>query len=477
MGTAWAGTPLFPEVILAALVLIVVAIDATFWPRRPSGNLGYLALCGLLLVLSAAFEEWTHGTSGTAFHDLVFLDPYATFFDILVIAAALCAVLLALGADGASRVPGEFYPLLMLAALGMMLTASAADLIALFLGLELAALPLWALSALGRRDGVEAAAKFLLLGMFGSALVLFGIALLYGAAGSTELQALVAVLSSEAADMRLAVPGGVLLVSGLLLKAGAVPFHAWLPDAREGAPLPVSAFIAMALPVAGFAALGRVVLYGLAPAGDLWMPLVEVAAIASMVGGGLLAATQRNIRRLLAYVGVGQLGCAMVGLLSASEAGLAALLSWLVALALALAGCYAVLALCGPPAPNLRDYWGLSRRQPLVALALGLCLASLAGLPPTAGFVGRLYLLDAALEADRLGLALVLAGSFPLLLYACMRVFIAVFARPAKEALAPVRWGAETLVVLLLSVLGTLGLGLWPSALLRAARETAVAVL
>lgn len=479
MATAWAGAPLYPECLLAVLILVIIVVDALFWPRRPSGNLGYLTLCGLLLVLSTALEEWTYGTGGTAFHDLVFLDTYATFFDILVLAAALCALLLALSRTNGQKPRGEFYPLLLLAVLGMMLTAAAADLIIVYLGLEMASLPLWALAALGRRDdaGVEAGLKFLLLGLFGSGMALFGTALLYGAVGSTGLQALVESLSSSAADSVLVAPGVVLLLAGLLLKAGAAPLHAWSPDVREGCPLPVSAFVAMAVPAAALAALGRVLLYGLAPVGDLWMPLVEAAAVLSMVGGSLLALNQRNIRRLLAYVGVAQVGCALVGLLAVNEAGLAALLFWWVGLALALAGCYAVLAICGPESPSLRDYWGLGRRRPLLALSLALCLASLAGLPPTAGFVGRFFLLTAALEAGHTGLALVVAGCFPLLLYACMRVIIGAFLRAPSADPPAVRLGAESLVVLLLSVLGTLGLGLMPSALLRAARETVVAVL
>lgn len=476
---AWVSMPLFPECLLAALVLLIVVIDASFWPRRPSGNLGYLTLCGLLLVLSAALEEWTYGESGTAFHDLVFVDSYATFFDILVLGVALCASLLALGGGDGEKTRGEFYPLLLISVLGMMLTAAAADLLVVYLGLEMALLPLWALAALGRRDdaSVEAGFKFLILGLLGSSLILFGSALLYGAVGGTGLQLLVESLSSTAADSQLVVPGVVLLLAGLLLKVGVVPFHAWSPDVREGSPLAVSVFVAAAVPAAAFAALGRVVLYGLASVEHLWMPLLETAVVLSMVFGSLLALNQRNIKRLLAYIGIAQVGGALLGLLAVNEAGLAALLFSSVSSALALAGCYAVMAMCGPESPGLRDYWGLARRQPLLALGLALCFASLAGLPPTAGFIGRFYMLSAVLAADRVGLALALAGCYPLLAYACMRVIWGVFMRSPGSDLPQVRLRAEALVVLLLSVLGILGLGLLPATLLRAASETVVAVM
>lgn len=479
MGADWAGTVLYPEYLLAALVLVVVVVDALFWPRRPSGNLGYFTLCGVLLVLSAALQEWTYGNSGTAFDDLVFLDTYATFFDILVLAVALCALLLALGDAGSGPPRGEYYPLLLLSTLGMMLTASAADLIVVYLGLELASLPLWALAALGRRDdsSAEAAIKFLLPGLFASGLILFGTALLYGAVGGTGLQLLVESLSSSEADPNLVAPGVVLLLAGLLCKAGAAPFHAWAPDVREGAPPAISAFIAAALPAAACAALGRVVLYGLAPAEQLWQPLLEVVAGLSMVGGSLMALNQRSIRRLLAYVAIAQVGCGLVGLLAANEAGVAALLFWLATLALALVGGYAVLAMCRPDNPHLRDLEGLAQRQPLLALGFALCLASLAGLPPTAGFVGRLYLLHASLEAGNISLALLAAGCFPLLFYACARTVVSMFMRRPSAEAPPVVLGAEALVVLLLSGLGTLGLGLMPSGLLRAVGETVVAVM
>ncbi len=479
MDPSWFGSPLLPEGLLAVLILVIIILDALFWPRRFSANLGYLTLCGLLLVLSAALEEWIHGPSGRAFHDLVFLDTYATFFDLLVLAAALGALLLALGDTDAKKLRGEFYPLLLVSVLGLMLTAAAADLLVVCLGLELASLPLWALAALGRRErpGGEAGLKFLILGLFGSSFALFGTALLYGAVGSTDLQILVESLHGPAADSALVVPGLVLLLTGLLFKMGVVPFHCWSPDLHEGSPLAVSAFVAAAVPAAAFAALGRVVLYGLAAVADLWMPLVEAAAVLSMVFGSLLALNQRSIRRLLAYIGIAQAGWALVGLLAASEAGLAASLFCWLSLGLALVGCYAVLAICGPDSPQLRDYRGLARRQPLLALGFALCLASLAGLPPTVGFAGRFYLLSAAIEAGSIGLALVLAGCIPLLFYACMRVVIVVFMRSPGPNPRPVGFRAEVLVVLLLSVLGILGLGLLPADLFRAAKETVVAVI
>ena len=149
MDPSWFGSPLLPEGLLAVLILVIIILDALFWPRRFSANLGYLTLCGLLLVLSAALEEWIHGPSGRAFHDLVFLDTYATFFDLLVLAAALGALLLALGDTDAKKLRGEFYPLLLVSVLGLMLTAAAADLLVVCLGLELASLPLWALGGGG----------------------------------------------------------------------------------------------------------------------------------------------------------------------------------------------------------------------------------------------------------------------------------------------------------------------------------------
>lgn len=360
-----------------------------------------------------------------------------------------------------------------------MLTASAADLLVVYLGLEMVFLPLWALTMLGHRRGagVEAGVKFLILGLFGSGLVLFATALLYGAAGDTGLQLLVESLSSPVVDDKLVVPAVVLLLAGLLLKLGAAPLHAWSPDVRQGSPLAVSAFVAAAVPVAGFAALGRVLFYVLLPVEDLWMPLLEAAAVLSLVYGSLLALNQRNIRRLLAYVGVAQVGVALLGLLAVNETGLVGVLFGAIAAALALAGCYAIMAMCGPESPDLRDYRGLGRQQPLLALGFAFCLASLAGLPPTAGFVGRFYVLTAAMESGRFALGFMAAGCFPLLVYACLRVIVSVFTHPPIADPPKVQMRAEALVVLMLSVLGTLSLGLLPETILRVARETVVAVM
>ena len=479
MPSTWVGIPLLPEIVLAVLALLIIVLDAAFWPRRLSQNLGYLMLCGLLLVLSAALQEWTYGVNGTAFDGLIFFDAYATLVDLLVLAVALCALLLALSRSDREKQVGEFYPLLLISVLGMMLAVSAANMLIVYLGLELASLPLWMLVTVSRGDGkgLEAGVKMLIISLFGSGLMLFGTALLYGAAGGTGLQLLVDSLSTSVVDDKLVMPGVGLVVAGLLLKIGAAPFHAWSPDVREGSPLAVSAFVAAAVPAAGCAVLGRVMLFSFASVEHLWMPLLEVTAVLSVVCGSLQAINQRNIKRLLAYVGVAQVGVALVGLLATNEAGLAGLFFCFFGSALALAGCYAVIAMCGPGSPDLRDYCGLARQQPLLALGFAFCLASLAGLPPTAGFIGRLYVLMATLEAGRVGLALVAAGCFPFLAYAGLRVARSAIMNPPDVKRVEVHLRAESLVVLLLSLMGTLTLGLMPAALLRVIGETVTAVL
>jgi len=484
MGAELNWVAVYPELVLAGLILGLLLLEAVFWPRRPSNHLGYLSLCGSLLALTVSLIEWGRGLSGTALYGMIVLDAYSTFFDVLFLSGTALCLLLSLQylpPRGLHR--GEYYPLLLMATLGMMLMAGAADLIVVFLGLELTFLALYLLAGMEWRSAPanEAGLKFFLLGALASGFFLYGMSLIYGEVGSTRLEALVNHLqSAESEQWGLLLPGMALLVVGFAFKMAAVPFHMWAPDVQQGVPAPVAAFLGLGPRAAGFAALARLFLYGLGELEGTWAPLLWALAAATMLGGNLLALNQRNLKRMLAYASIVHSGYVLVGLVAANPTGLAGALFYLAAYGLMSTGSFAVLVMChrgNDVHTELRDFRGLGFRHPWLGLAMTVFMFGLAGLPPTAGFLGRFYLLSAAVEAGYVGLALIGALSSLLAAYVYSRVVVSMYMLPAAEEPLPVVVAPEALTVLVLTALGTLGLGLLPAALMNAARATVISIM
>ena len=475
---------LYPELGLAALVLVVLAMEALFWPRRPSNNVAYLTLLGILLALTLSLREWSDGSMSQAFNGMIAQDAHATFCDILLLTGASVTVLLSLPyLSVTGRVTSEYYLLLVLATLGMLLLAAAADLVVVFLALELTWLALSVLASLpaGRAVSSEAGIKCFVLGVLGTAFFLGGAVLLYGAAGTTSIQELGDQLGNGGpVEPGLLVPGMVLLLAGLGLKLGAVPFHMWASDAQHGAPAPVAVFLAIGPRIAGFAALARILLTGFGPLVQTWQPVVWVLAGLTMAGGSLLALRQRRLKRMLAYAGIAQIGYLLLGLAAASPAGVASAAFYAWVHAVAAGGTFAALVMCRGAREELtriKDYSGLGWRHPAFALAVAAFMLTLAGLPPPAGFVGRVYLLSAAMEAGHVGLAFLGAASSLVLAYSCLRVVASMFMHPVGARPLDLVPSAGPLAVLLLTLLGILGVGLAPAALMDAAQATVISIM
>jgi NADH-quinone oxidoreductase subunit N len=476
---------LAPELTLAGFALLALLMEGLFWPRRSAVNLGYLSLLGCLVALSLALVEWTEERNAQELNGMLLADPYSTFFDILLLCSAVFALLLALQhLPHSDRDRGEYYPLFLLATLGMMATVAAGDLVLLFVGLELTSLCLYVLvgTEWRLRSANEVSLKQLISGMLGTGLLIYGIGLIYGETGSTGLRDLEIYLREiDAHEWGLLLPGLGLVLAGLAVKIGIAPFHMWAPDVYQGTQAPVTAFLLLGPKLVGGAVLGRLLLYALVSLEDVWMPVLWGLSAASMIGGYLLALNQRNLKRVLAYAGVSQSGFALLGLVAANESGLTGMLFHLVACALANVGVIAALVTCHrgeEEGAELGDYRGLGSRHPWLALGLALSMIGLAGLPPTAGFMGRVLLLSAALEAGYLGLALL--GSLGCLLgiYVHLRVVVGMYMQSADaERTISVIVAPEALVVLLLAVVGTIGLGLWPSSLLDVVRAALMAIM
>jgi len=469
----------YSEVTLALVAIGLVLVDAVLWPRQSSRGNGYLALFGSLIALTFSLWEWEASAIGYSVGDAISQDAFSAFFDVLILSAAVGVLLLCLH-EAQSRVRDEFYILLLLSVLGMMLAVSAVDLLVAFLALELAGLPLYVLTAGEGRAGIrgEAAAKLLHWGLLSSAFFLFSAGLLYMATGATALVDIATYWSGEDVD-DVARIGAALLVASLLFKAGMVPFHYWLVDVREGATTSLSAFMASAGAASSLAILVRILTTGLGPLHPIWVPSIAAFAALTIMAAALMALNQRSLKRLLAYLVVVQGGCFLAGFGSGRAEGLAAALFWVVIAALGIVALFAVVLLGSSPRqtnPSLSAYGGLGRERPWLGLLISISLLSVAGLPPTAGFHARLFVVYALVDAQLFWLAILFVVSLPLTFYACARLWIYMYFRPVPTALRA-EPSAELFAVLLLAATAALGFGFAPDILMETARSAAASLM
>ncbi len=420
--------PALPEIFLSlsAMVLLMVGVfqctntaDSALKASRTTSSLGTV-----MLVLSLLLVFTVSGERLLTFDGMFVTDPFATFAKTLILIAATFTVILAqhwLEKQGAHRF--EFVIVVMFATLGMMMMVSANNLLSLYLGLELQSLSLYILAAFHRDDGrvTEAGLKYFVLGALASGMLLYGMSLVYGFTGTTDFTTLAEVLSHGEAQTGLII-GLVFMLSGLAFKVSAVPFHMWTPDVYEGAPTPVTAFFAAAPKVAAMALLLRVMT---GPFGDLtaqWQQIVIVLAVASMALGAIAAIAQTNIKRMMAYSSIGHVGYALIGLAVANEAGVRGVLVYLAIYVFMNIGAFACIIAMrrgGRAVENIHDLAGLSKSHPGMAAALAIFMFSMAGIPPLAGFIGKLYIFIAAVEAGFIALAIigVLASVFSAFYY------------------------------------------------------------
>jgi len=468
-------------VILPLLLVVIWAIALMlvdlFLSEQKKKWISWLTIAGLLapLVYIAANLDFQDGgfipAGGNA---MVVSDPFSSFLSMIFLVTGILSVLLSINylrANGIKR--QEYYYLMLFSISGMMLMGMANDLILVFLALELLSIPLYVLAAFGRprQDSEEAAMKYFLLGAFASGFLLFGIALIYGATGTTALPGIVTGLE---AGSGLALAGASLLLVGLGFKVAAVPFHMWTPDVYEGAPTPVTAFMSVGAKVGGFAALIRIFVYALPSLGDTWVPALAILAALTMILGNVVALAQTNIKRMLAYSSIAHAGYILIGVAAAlkSDQGVSATLIYMAAYLFTNLGAFAVvIALEHRQGQGLRldDYKGLAKRSPLLAILMAIFMLSLTGMPPTGGFTGKFLLFKSALEADLLWLAIVGAVTSVISAYFYLRV---VFYSFMFDGEGEVTVHAPVKVVLAITVFGTLLLGLLPSGLIELAQKT-----
>jgi NADH-quinone oxidoreductase subunit N len=470
---------LAPELVLTAWCLIVML--AVAWRHESEEDqrvVGWLSLIGLAGTAVAVLWLWVSDARPAGLAGAMALDPFRYLTALVFLGGAGLTVLLSLGYLGRERIRvPEYYLLILLATLGMLFMGGGSDLVVIFLGLELMSVPVYVLAGVNRRSvvGAEAALKYFLLGAFASGFLLYGIALVYGATGTTNLALIGAQGRGFGLDSPMALIGLALLLVGFGFKVAAVPFHMWTPDVYDGAPTPITGFMAAAVKAAGFAALVRVLLQAF-PGEAAWHEAVWWLAVVTMVAGNLMALAQRQLKRLLAYSSIAHAGYLLAAVATGSEAGAAALLFYAVAYTLMTVGAFAVLAAAGRDGERdvvIDDLNGLATRRPWIAAGMTVFLLSLLGFPGTAGFIGKWYILSSAVEAHQylLAVVLVLASVVSAGFYLPPIMAMYMQPEPAPDAHKDTVLAGVPRVVVAVVAVALLLLGVWPNRALDAARE------
>jgi NADH-quinone oxidoreductase subunit N len=463
---------LSPEISLLAVALMVIFFDLFLGRKRV---LGWISAVGLLLPFVFTITLW--GTNDTAFGGALVVDQFSLFFKLFFLVVTALVIFSSINYSRKfAPFRGEFYALLLLATTGMMLLASTRELISIFVALELTGIPLYVLAGFLRDDkSSEAGLKYLLLGAVASAVLLYGMAMVFGLTGTTYLSSIAAAVSAGGLVGNAGLLMGiVLLVAGFGFKLATVPFQMWVPDVYEGAPTPITAYLSVASKAAGFAVVLRIFYEALGPASVDWSMIFAVLAAITMTIGNLVALTQTNIKRLLGYSSIAHAGYLMIGLAAATSTGSSAVMFYL--------GCYAVMNLGAFIAiiaisnrigsDEISDYSGMAKRSPLLTAALALCLISLTGIPPTAGFMAKLYIFNAGVDANLIWLVIVGVLNAVIAAYYYLRIVKLMYlGEPVSEE--RVTSTRSLSVALAIACLGVLVLGIYPWVVLRVAESAA----
>ena len=456
---------LLPELILTGVGLLLILADAFGADRRTVTLAGFV---GTACALVAAFTLFGH--SQDIWRGMIRVDDFAVFFKIVFLSVLALLFLFSGEYLEKRRVKfAEFFILATFATLGAMVMAASHNLITIYLGLELLTISSYVLTGMLKGDprSSEASLKFFLVGALTSGIILYGLSLLYGLSGSTDLRAIADALRTGQ-NAALATAATVFVLAGFGFKVAAVPFHMWAPDAYEGAPTPAAAFMITASEAAGFAALLRILVIGLGAAADVWQAAIAVIAAVTMTYGNISAITQTRTKRMLAYSAIAQAGYVLVGAAVATSASISAMLFYLVAYAFMTVGAFAVVVWLGNhiPGEEIEDFKGLAQRAPGLALAMTVLLVSLVGIPPTAGFFGKFILFRSAVAEGLTWLALVMVLnsviSVPYYYRLIRNMYLGEASEPSRLSVRP-----GTKVVLGVSVAVTLVLGILPEPLVR----------
>jgi NADH-quinone oxidoreductase subunit N len=467
---------LLPELILLGLMLVVITVDL-FLARRDKWLLTPLTVAGLILAGAACFVVW--GINDTVYEGFYVVDDLSVFLKGATIIIGILSALFAPAYLLVRRIPlGEFNTILIAALLGMCVLASSSDFITLFLGLELMTMPSYLLTGLHKTDRYsnEGGLKYFLLGSFASAILLFGVAWVYGLTGTTSIAGISEALTGEVSPALL-VAIGFLTVGGTF-KIAAVPFHYWTPDAYQGAPTPITGFLSVGPKLGAFALLIRIFAEALAPLRADWLAVFLVLTVLTMTVGNIVALTQVNVKRMLAYSSIAHTGYIMAGLAAYANApdaetaaqGIESVLFYVLGYGVMNVAAFAVVAMLQRDTSRfggLNSFAGLAQRAPWHAGAMAVLMLSLTGIPPTVGFFAKLYVLIATVDSGLTWLAVVIVLNAALAAFYYLRVIVYMYMRDPEPEPAPLDTSPFGSVALAVSVAGVIALGVFPGAVLR----------
>lgn len=468
-------TVIMPEIILSVLGMALLMVNV-FIPSKSKTYLVWLSLIGIVGAGLAAVSGW--GSNISSFNNAVVLDNFAIFSKIIFLVAAGLAVLISdqyIERENCNH--GELYPLVLFTTVGMMLMAAATDLMTLFLGLELMSIALYVLAGFNRDNikSSEAGMKYFILGAFSTGFLLYGMALIYGVTGTTRLAEIASLVTvAGGASNPVLLIGMFLMLSGFLFKIAAAPFHMWTPDVYEGAPTPMTAFMSAGPKAAGFAALIRLLIFVFPAMQADWSELLWILAVLTMTVGNFAALRQDSIKRMLAYSSIAHAGYALVGLTAANTTGTSGILFYMLSYAFMNIGAFAVIVLVGKqgePNGTVMDFAGLGQKKPLLAAAMSLFLFSLAGMPPTAGFIGKFYLFSGAVQEGYIWLAIIGVLNSAASVYYYLRVMVYMYFKPGEEQFDWISVSAPVSLALTISAAGSLIPGIVPSVILDFAQQ------
>ncbi len=472
---------ILPELVLAVFGIIVMMADPLLPPQASRKGLGILSLVGTLAAIAAAFFQIGHSGS-TGWFGMVRVDSFSIFFHILVPAISAICILSSLEyLDQQNIRSGEYYALILFGTVGMALMSSAVELVLIFIALEISSISTYILAGYRRRvaSGMESSLKYFLLGSFATAFFLYGVALMFGATGSTsisEIAKAIAGKTNSGESMVLVYTATALMLTGLGFKIASAPFHIWTPDVYEGAPAPVVALMSTGPKAAAFAVLLRV-LFGTGTAVASWQWLLWISAVLSMTLGNFGALTQSNVKRMLAYSSIAHAGYLLVAFVAGREAGIAPAIFYTASYAAMNVGAFAVIshfAGAGERFVSLDDYAGLGRRFPFLAFALTIFMLSLIGIPLTGGFFAKYYVFSAALNSNFIWLTIIGVVNSAVAAYYYLRLIVVMYMRepvtadPCEPASPAMR------LALVLAIVFTIYLGVVPGRIMNFAQQGAL---